>query len=761
MPISQAGSTNLAAIGVPNVYVQIVPPNPLLNGVPTDIVGVVGTAQWGPKNAPVTIGSLQQLVSIFGNPSLDTYDMPSCVYAAILQGANDFRCVRVTDDTDDAASAILLDAQTPVASPGVLLTSIYTGALGNNTNAQFGIGSGSTPSVPTYKLSIWMSGGIPEVFDNIGGVGPVFWQNVVSAVNLGQSIARGPSQLVVASLQSGIASVTVTVAGSYTAIPTLGTSGPGSGAVLNAVMKAVSEVVAGGGTGYIVGDTITLSGGTFTTATQLTVSAASAVHYQAATDVIFDGGSGYSVADAITLAGGTGTATAIIVDSVDGDGAILTSHIGTPGNYTVFPTNPVSQGSVSPSGGTGAQFTLTRSVLSGGVISGVTISTVGSYTVLPSNPVSQSSSSGLGTAATFTMAWGLLSVNISAHGSGYTSSSALTVSAGSAAGTLVIDAQAAPATALPIYPLTGGTNGNSGVDSADLVGLDTGSRTGMYALRKSGASIVALSNAYDPTLWSSQVAYGLSEGAYMIATVNYGYQDNIVGAITLKQNNAIDSYAMKLLTGDWVQFYDPFNSQSRFISGQGFACGILATLIPSGSSLNKAMQGISATQKTNENQIYSDADLLQLETGNLDVITKPIPASDSAFGIRLGINTSSNAVINGDNYTRMINFLAQTFINGLGPFIGQPQTPDVRRQAKATLDSFLQNLATLGMIGNVNGGPAFRVILDATNNPSDRVALGYMQADVQVTLFSIIMQFVVNLQAGQSVQIQTLPPQLV
>jgi len=759
MPISQAGSTNLSAIGVPNVYVQIVPPNPLLNGVPTDIVGVVGTAQWGPKNAPVTIGSLQQSVSIFGNPSLDAYDMPSCVYAAMLQGANNFRCVRVTDGTDMAASVLMLDTQAPAPSGGVLLTSIYTGALGNTTNAQFAVGSGSTPGAPTYKLTIWMSGGVPEVFDNIGGTGQTFWANVVSAVNLGQSIARGPSQLVTASLSTGIASVTVTAEGSYTTLPTLGTSGPGSGATLNPVMKAITAAVAGGGTGYVASDTITLAGGTFTTASVLTVNAASQVHYDATAIVIVDAGSGYVATDTITLTGGTaGTDAIVTVDTVDGGGAILTAHVSTAGDYTVRPSNPVAQGSTSGVG-VGATFDVTFGVLSGGVISAVTITTVGSYTALPSNPVAQTSSSGMGTGATFTMAWGLLAVNIPVHGSGYDGTSLLTVSPTGATGTLVIGSQTTPA--LSALSLSGGTNGNSAVTSATLVGVDTGSRTGMYALRKTGASIVALSNASDPTQWSPQVTFGLSEGAYMIATVAAGYQDNIAGAITLKQTQGIDSYAMKLLMGDWVQFFDPFNNQSRFISEQGFVCGILATQLPSGSSLNKIMQGISATQKTNENQIYSDADLLQIETGNLDVVTRPIPASDSAYGVRLGVNTSSNAVTNGDNYTRMINFLALTFINGLGGFIGQPQTPTVRLQAKSTLESFLQNLATLGMIGNVNGGPAYRVILDDTNNPFNRVALGYMQADIQVTLFSIIQQFVVNLQAGQSVQIQTLPPQLV
>ena len=49
MPIVQQGAINTTALIVPDLYVQIVPPQSLLlNGVPTDVLGVVGTASWGP-----------------------------------------------------------------------------------------------------------------------------------------------------------------------------------------------------------------------------------------------------------------------------------------------------------------------------------------------------------------------------------------------------------------------------------------------------------------------------------------------------------------------------------------------------------------------------------------------------------------------------------------------------------------------------------------------------------------------------------------
>ena len=56
MPIVQQGSINTTALVVPDLYVQIVPPqNLVLNGVPTNVVGVVGTASWGPVGHPVIV----------------------------------------------------------------------------------------------------------------------------------------------------------------------------------------------------------------------------------------------------------------------------------------------------------------------------------------------------------------------------------------------------------------------------------------------------------------------------------------------------------------------------------------------------------------------------------------------------------------------------------------------------------------------------------------------------------------------------------
>lgn len=179
-------------------------------------------------------------------------------------------------------------------------------------------------------------------------------------------------------------------------------------AVTGQSLQSVDSISAGG-SGYVVGEIITFTGGTFTQATQLEVLTVSAgavtsvrvynagayssapsdsnattsdgsgtgatfTHTYAsngwtamrdqgtgisAVDSIVSGGSGYSVDDIITLAGGVySTVAQLRVTSVS-SGVITGVSIEAAGYYRVIPSDPVAQTSVSPSGGTGATFNLT------------------------------------------------------------------------------------------------------------------------------------------------------------------------------------------------------------------------------------------------------------------------------------------------------------------------------------------------------------------------------------------------------------------
>lgn len=499
MPISQQGQLNASALIVPDLYVQIVPPSTaFLNGQPTNVLGVVGTAQWGPTNSPTPVSSMADYVQKFGALQARKYDMGTQVAASVLQGANNLRCVRVTDGTDVAASGTLVAASANDAAA------------------------------------------------------------IVAAINNGQSGLRGPSQTVVASNTT----TTVTITAKYT---------------------------------------------------------------------------------------------------------------GTLGN------------SISASIGAGSKATSTK----------VTIQLPGQVPEVFDN---------IGAAA----------------------------------------ATAANAT------MTGGTDGATTITGVVLVGQDTVPRKGMYALRNTGAAMAFLADVDDTTTFAAQVAYGLSEGTYMVGVTPAG--DTISAAVAAKNTAGIDSYAFKYLFGDWIYWNDTVNGTVRLISPQGFVAGRLANLSPEQSSLNKPLYGIVGTQKSYQNQAYSSAELQSLVAAGIDVITNPIPAG-AQFGVRFGHNSSSNPLTNGDNYTRMTNYIASTLNGGMGIFVGKLQTPTLRQNAQATLSSFLDGLQRQGMIGNASGIQPYSVQLDDGNNPPARVALGYMQADVKVQYLSVVEKFLVNMEGGQSVTI--------
>jgi hypothetical protein len=514
MPIVQQGAINTTALIVPDLYVQIVPPQSLLlNGVPTDVLGVVGSASWGPVGEPVVIGNMSDYATNFGAVMARKFDMGTQVATAVQQGAANFRCVRVSDGTDTAAALTVLGA--------ITFTANYTGSFGTQLSLTLAAGSAAS----SWRLSVALPGQSPEVYDNITGSGPNFWSNLAAAVNNGSGALRGPSQLVVA---TALEAATVPVAG------------------------------------------------------------------------------------------------------------VFSFSAGTPGS-----------------------------------------------------------------------------------------------------------------------------DGANGVSAMTLVGVDTLPRLGMYALRAQGCALALLADADDPNYWSVQAQFGLSESLYMILTGPAG--DTIADAVTVKAEAGIDSYAAKLMFGDWVYWSDQANALIRLVSPQGFVAGRLANLSPEQSSLNKPLYGVLGTQKSGQAgaataTTYASADLAVLLGAGIDVIAKPQPGG-AYWGVRGGHNSSSNAATNGDNYTRLTNYIASTLASGMGAYVGQLVTATLFQNIRATLLAFLNGLLGQGLLGSTTGALPFAVVCDITNNPQSRTALGYVQADVQVQYQAINEKFIVNVQGGQTVQVsvQTIP----
>lgn len=314
----------------------------------------------------------------------------------------------------------------------------------------------------------------------------------------------------------------------------------------------------------------------------------------------------------------------------------------------------------------------------------------------------------------------------------------------------------APASAT--YTLTGGTDGATTITGVVMVGSDVSPRTGMYALRGTQCSVGMLTDMDDSTTYSTQLSFAISEGIFMHMVGPAG--QTLAQAKTAKDTVGIDNYDAKFLVGDWCYIFDTFNGLTRLISPQGFACGRRVNLIPSESALNKPILGVVGTQTTKSGGTYTNADIVFACDNGLDLIYNPSPGGDY-FSLQTGQNTSSSALTRMDSYTTLTNYLAYSISAALGSYIGRLQSPTVRNSAKADLTSFFSNLFQQGLIGDVNFpgqlSKAVRIVLDSSNNPSDRVAQGYMQADIQVVDFYVIRNFIVNLQNGQPSLVSVVP----
>ena len=120
------------------------------------------------------MATMADYAQMFGQIMSRKYDMGTQVATAVQQGAQNFRCVRVTDGTDTAA-------YNTVPGSNASFTALYTGVLGNSITVTLGVGS----KPGTWLLSVLAPGLQPELYDGLTGNGAVFWSGLATAVNSG------------------------------------------------------------------------------------------------------------------------------------------------------------------------------------------------------------------------------------------------------------------------------------------------------------------------------------------------------------------------------------------------------------------------------------------------------------------------------------------------------------------------------------------------------------------------------------------------
>ena len=117
--ISQYGDNLSLNAYVPDVNIVEVPPQVIIEGAPSTRIGAVGVGSWGKANVPITVSGVADATPAIGAVTVRKFDLCTLVAIAQPQGASDFRVVRVTDGTDTAA-VFVLPAADLAASPTFL-----------------------------------------------------------------------------------------------------------------------------------------------------------------------------------------------------------------------------------------------------------------------------------------------------------------------------------------------------------------------------------------------------------------------------------------------------------------------------------------------------------------------------------------------------------------------------------------------------------------------------------------------------------------
>lgn len=253
----------------------------------------------------------------------------------------------------------------------------------------------------------------PGVVTTTGGSGTGATFNLISLNNLTNSIKL----------------LSVSNSGQYTTTPTnpiLLTGGVGNNATINSTFTITDSAVKLGAVGtpvifdpgfnWSVGNFLEIQGGVRTQPTRLRVLSVTSYNRFNTNYTLVTGGTGYVVGDIITVGGGSGTPAQLLVTSVGPGGVITGTQIWYGGNYITAPTGSVSSVTIATSGSGYSNGVFTATVLggtfsspatltvtvSGGIVTAVSVATPGVYTVPPTNPVQVSGLIG-GTGATFNL----------------------------------------------------------------------------------------------------------------------------------------------------------------------------------------------------------------------------------------------------------------------------------------------------------------------------------------------------------------------
>lgn len=199
MDIITTSNFNASSVRAPGVYIVEKPDAGFRANSPTDIIGYVGTADWGPMNVPTKVYSPESRAAIFGafnaKAETDKYDLANAMDIGFTQtaegGAIEQFAVRIGDGTEAKGQITLVDttAVTPLEVADVV--ALFNG----DASVKVTLATGTVTNTVTATIT-GPAGTAVEVYPNLPSVGAgVFSGNFASAINNGTAL-RPPSSLV-------------------------------------------------------------------------------------------------------------------------------------------------------------------------------------------------------------------------------------------------------------------------------------------------------------------------------------------------------------------------------------------------------------------------------------------------------------------------------------------------------------------------------------------------------------------------------------
>ena len=159
----------------PGVQVKEIDLTNVVPAVSTSIGAIAGAFQWGPVGEIRTIGSEKELVEVFGKPNAQTYKyfMPAAMF---LQYGNSLRVVRAETDNLNATndgSGVKITNESDYAATSIPATVFtvakYPGLLGNSLSVSFCTANATAFSSWTYRGLFDSAPGTSSYAANRGG----------------------------------------------------------------------------------------------------------------------------------------------------------------------------------------------------------------------------------------------------------------------------------------------------------------------------------------------------------------------------------------------------------------------------------------------------------------------------------------------------------------------------------------------------------------------------------------------------------------